>query len=106
MSTAVIREGGRQYAVTAGNVIEIDRLGLEPGADLVFEDVLLVTGEAGTSVGHPRVDGAKVTATVVGECKGQKVITFKYRRRKHSTATRKGHRQRYTRVRITGVEGA
>jgi large subunit ribosomal protein L21 len=101
---AIIHEGGRQYSVRAGEIIEIDRQGLDVGTELVFDDVRLVTGDGTTVVGRPRIEGARVTGTVAGTARGPKLISFKYRRRKHSSATRKGHRQRHTLVKITGVE--
>lgn len=104
--TAIIHDSGRQFCVSPGSVIDIGRLGLEPGSDIVFDDVRLITGEAGTTIGRPRIAGARVTAKVEGQYTGRKVVSFKYRRRTNSTKWRKGHRQRYTRVRITGVEGA
>ena len=102
---AIIHEGGRQFSVHAGSVIEIDRQNLTAGEELVFEDVRLITDAENTIIGRPQVDGARVRGTVEGPVKGKKLIVYKYRRRKNS-ATRNGHRQRYTRVRITGVEAS
>ena len=100
---AIIHEGGRQFCVHQGAIIDIDRQGLAPGETVVFEDVRLLTGSEGTTIGRPRLDGARVVGKVQGPSKGKKLVIFKYRRRKNS-ATRKGHRQGYTRVRITEVE--
>ena len=100
---AIIHEGGRQYAVQKGTVIDIDRLDLRAGDTVVFEDVRLLADENGVRIGKPRVAGASVQGQVQGEVKGRKLVVFKYRRRK-SSATRSGHRQKATRVRITSVQ--
>jgi len=100
---AIIHESGRQFAVHAGSIIAIDRQGLAPGQEVVFDDVRLLTSADGTTIGRPSIEGAKVIGKVQRAFKGEKVIAYKYRRRKNS-ATRKGHRQRYTSVRITSVE--
>jgi large subunit ribosomal protein L21 len=99
---AVIRDRGREYKVSEGDVIEIDRLPGEKGTAVEFDQVVLYSAGDVVEVGQPVVAGAKVTAEVVGEAKGQKEVVLKFRRRKDSR-TRKGHRQRYTAVRITGI---
>lgn len=104
---AVIRTGGKQYRVTAGDEIEIERLAAEVGETVQFNHVLMLSGEAVT-IGAPTVDGAAVQAEVIGQVRGPKVYSFKKRRRKHSSKRLKGHRQDLTAVRITEVlaEGA
>jgi len=98
---AVIETGGKQYRVSPGQVLSVELLEGEPGKELVFDSVLMVSGEE-TVVGAPKVEGAKVTAEVVEHGKGDKVIIFKYKRRKHYQRKR-GHRQHYTAVKIKGI---
>jgi large subunit ribosomal protein L21 len=102
---AVIKTGGKQYRVAADDVLEIEKLDAEPGATVTFDDVLLVSGEAGTTVGTPVVAGATVTAEVVEQTRGPKVISFKKRRRQNSKRQR-GHRQDRTVVKITAISAA
>jgi large subunit ribosomal protein L21 len=99
---AIIEDGGRQYRVTSGDTLLIDR---EVGADektVTFDRVLMVGGEGQPRIGTPLVSGATVTADVVGPVKGPKVETVKYKRRKgyHKTI---GHRQQYLSVKVTGI---
>ena len=82
MAYAVIQTGGKQYRVSEGDVIEVEKLDVEAGADARFEQVLLVSDGAGISIGSPLVSGAAVTAEVVEQTKAPKVIAFKYKRRK------------------------
>ncbi|HSZ57939.1 MAG TPA: 50S ribosomal protein L21 [Tepidisphaeraceae bacterium] len=99
---AIIEEGGRQHKVTGGDTIEIDRtFGLDEKT-VQFDRVLLVGGEGEPRIGTPVVSGVYVTADVLGPTKGPKVRTVKYKRRKgyHKTI---GHRQQYTRVRVTAI---
>jgi large subunit ribosomal protein L21 len=88
---AIIRDGGRQFRVREGDVIKIDRKGLENGATVEFDQVLLCGGEGGQVVGQPAISGAKVTARVIGEVKGEKVITLKFRRRPPDLHLRQNH---------------
>lgn len=100
---AIIEEGGRQYKVTSGDTILIDREA-PPGDEksIAFDRVLLVAGEGTPKVGLPTVAQATVTADVVGEEKGKKIDIQKYKRRK-GYHRKIGHRQRYLRVKITGI---
>jgi large subunit ribosomal protein L21 len=98
---AVIRTGGKQYRVAASDLIEVEKLGGEAGANVAFE-VLMVGGEDGTTVGTPVVAGASVAAEIVEQRRGPKVIAFKKRRRQNSKRKR-GHRQELTLVRITDI---
>jgi large subunit ribosomal protein L21 len=102
---AVIKTGGKQYRVAPDDVIEIEKLDADAGATVTFDDVLLVSGDAGTTVGTPVVAGATVTAEVVEQTRGPKVISFKKRRRQNSKRKR-GHRQDITVVKITGITAA
>jgi len=96
---AVIRTGSKQYKVKEGDTIDVELLDIEPGQSAVFNEVLLLANGDAVSVGQPTLAGASVTAEVLGEIKGDKVIAFKYKRRQgyHRTV---GHRQRRLRVKI------
>jgi large subunit ribosomal protein L21 len=101
---AVIRTGGKQYKVAKDDVIEVERLAAEPGSSLTLSEVLMVGGEgAATRAGAPLVGGATVTAEVVGDARGPKLIVFKKKRR-HNYRRKKGHRQDLTVLRITGID--
>jgi large subunit ribosomal protein L21 len=96
---AIIRAGGRQYRVAAGEVVRVDHLDAAVGSKVSFPEVLLVSGDSGTRVGLPALAGAEVTATVVEQSRDAKIRVFKYKKRKHYRRTR-GHRQSFTAVRI------
>jgi large subunit ribosomal protein L21 len=98
---AVIKTGGKQYRVAANDVITIAKLDLEAGATVTFDNVLTLSHEGGIEIGAPGVAGAIVTAEVVAQARGPKVIAFKKRRRQNSRRKR-GHRQDLTVVRIGG----
>ena len=99
---AVIATGGKQYRVEQGETIEVEKLAVEPGANIEFGEVLLLADGESVKVGAPHVAGAKVTAEVIDEKKGPKLIIYKYRRRK-GYRRKTGHRQTYTRLKITGI---
>lgn len=99
---AIIVAGGRQYKVSQGETIYIDRVDAEPETSLNF-DVLMLSGDAGLTVGSPLVEGAKVVGKVVKEVKGEKIRVYKYKSKKNYHRTR-GHRQKYTMVEITSIE--
>jgi large subunit ribosomal protein L21 len=98
---AVIKNGGKQYKVQEGDIINLDKMSKESKEKIEFTDVLMIGGDE-LQVGSPFVDGAKVEAEVVNEGKDKKVIIFKKRRRKDSKLKR-GFRREYTRVRITKI---
>lgn len=101
---ALIETGGKQYRVAPGDVLEVERVagaGAE-GDSVEFDRVLLVSGDDGVTVGTPTVEGATVSASVVGEVRGPKLRVFKMKRRKGYRRTR-GHRQDLLRVRIDGI---
>ncbi len=100
---AIIKTGGKQYRAEAGTLLTIEKLEGERGAEVVFDEVLLVGGDAGIQVGVPHVAGARVTGIVVEQTRDNKVLIHHYRRRKNSRKTM-GHRQWITRVRISGVQ--
>ena len=98
---AVIKTGGKQYRVAADDVIQVDKVGGDPGEIIQFGEVLLVGGEQVT-LGAPTIAGASVAAEVLEQGRGPKIIAFKKRRRKNSRRKR-GHRQEFTRVRVTEI---
>ena len=100
---AVIETGGKQYKVSEGDEIFVEKLGAEDGAVITFDKVLAVSGES-LSVGAPYVSGAKVEATVIKSGKGKKIYVFKYKAKKNEKK-KIGHRQAYTKVRITSIVG-
>ncbi len=98
---AIIATGGKQYKVSEGDVIRVEKLGVEAGSSYEFEQVLAVCDEELT-VGTPVVEGAKVKATVVGDGKGKKVIVYKYKP-KSGYHKKNGHRQQYTELKIDEI---
>lgn len=102
---AVIKTGGKQYRVNANDVLTIEKLEAEAGATIEFTEILVVGQGADAKIGAPFVAGAKVTAEVVEQTRGKKVIAFKKRRRQNSKRSR-GHRQHHTVVRITDIVAA
>jgi len=102
---AVIRSGGKQYRVSAGEKLKIEKLPAGVGSELVLDEVLLVGEGQALKVGTPVVKGASVKAKIVSHGLGEKVMTFKLRRRKNSKRHR-GHRQGYTEIEITGITEA
>jgi len=101
---AVIRTGGKQYRVTEGQTLQVEKLAGTAGDAISFDEVLLVGGSDTPKVGRPLVNGASVKAQIMGEERGEKLVVFKFRRRKNYRR-KTGHRQTYTRVRITGIQG-
>lgn len=99
---AVIKTGGKQYSVAAEDVITIMTLAGEPGDIVTFNDVLMLAGEGEARLGAPFIEGVAVTAEIVEQTRGPKVIAFKKRRRQNSKRKR-GHRQDLTVVKITGI---
>ena len=99
---AVIKSGGKQYRVTAEDIVTIEKLGGDAGEMVEFNDVLMVGNDADVTIGSPLVEGAMVTAEIVTQGRGQKVIAFKKRRRQNSRRKR-GHRQYLTTVRISEI---
>jgi large subunit ribosomal protein L21 len=99
---AVLKTGGKQYKVQAGDVLRVEKLDAGAGAKIQFNDILMVGGDTLT-VGAPLVVGAAVQAEVIDQIKGEKVIHYVKRRRKHSSQRTKGHRQHLTLVRVTDI---
>jgi len=96
---AVLKTGGKQYKVQSGDVLRVEKLAADAGEKIQFNDILMVGGTIGT----PTVDGAAVQAEVIDQIKGEKLIHFVKRRRKHSSQRTKGHRQQLTLLRITDI---
>ncbi|WP_153555350.1 50S ribosomal protein L21 [Roseimaritima sediminicola] len=101
---AIIVDGGRQYKVQPGEELDIDYRDIAQGESVEFPTVLAVSNDSGLTLGTPTVDGASVTASVLGPKQGKKIYVQKFRRRKHSKK-RTGHRQLHTRVRIESISG-
>jgi len=98
---AVIATGGKQYKVSEGDTIKVEKLGVEAGETVKFDQVLLVSGDD-VKVGDPTVAGATVEASVVSNGKAKKVIVYKYKR-KTGYHKKNGHRQQYTEVKIKKI---
>jgi large subunit ribosomal protein L21 len=99
---AIIRDRNQQTKVAKGDVILCDLSGMKAGDKVTFSDVLFVGNEGKFQVGTPLVKGASVTGEVIGEKSGDKVIAFRFKRRKN-VRKKRGHRQHYTEVKITGI---
>ncbi|MDR5653658.1 50S ribosomal protein L21 [Ruixingdingia sedimenti] len=99
---AVLKTGGKQYKVQAGDVLRVEKLAANAGDKIQFNEILMVGGDTVT-VGAPLVAGAAVQAEVIDQIKGEKVIHFVKRRRKHSSQRTKGHRQQLTLLRVTDI---
>jgi large subunit ribosomal protein L21 len=103
MAYAIIRTGGKQFRVSPGDVVRVPNLADKKEGDTVeFEDVLVAGDDKGVRIGAPIVSGARVTATVLKNGRGEKIIVFKFKRRKHFKRT-KGHRQGFTAVKIDSI---
>ena len=103
MAHAVIKTGGKQYRVAEGETIQVEKLAGNPGDKIEFGEVLLFSGDT-PKIGKPLVEGAKVEGEIVSQGRGEKLIVFKFRRRKRYRR-KAGHRQSFTAVRITSVKG-
>jgi large subunit ribosomal protein L21 len=102
---AVIKTGGKQYKVAAGGKLKVETLPVEVGGEVEIKDVLMVADGADIKIGAPILAGASVLCTVLSHGRGEKVMIFKMRRRKHYRKTQ-GHRQNYTEIRIDGISVA
>lgn len=100
---AVIKTGGKQYIVSPGDVIDIEKIQGEAGETVSFDEVMLVSATEGdVRVGAPLVENASVSGRIVAQTKGDKIVVFKFKRRK-GYRKKSGHRQKLTRVEITGI---
>ncbi len=100
---AVLVTGGKQYRVTQGETLRVEKLEAEAGNEITFDNILMLGGSDGVTVGDA-LKGATVSAKVVGHGRADKVRIIKFRRRKHHMK-RQGHRQHYTEIEITGIAG-
>lgn len=101
---AVVRTGGKQYRVSPGDILEVEKLDAGPGEQVELDEVLLVADGSNLAVGHPLIEGAKVRAEVVRQGKAPKILVFKYRRRKRYRR-KVGHRQPFTALKIGEILG-
>jgi large subunit ribosomal protein L21 len=99
---AVIETGGKQYRVAEGDTVKVEKLAAEEGASIELDRVLMVADGEKVTLGKPLVEGGRVSATVKGHGRGEKVKIIKFRRRKHHLK-RQGHRQWFTELTITGI---
>jgi large subunit ribosomal protein L21 len=99
---AVIKTGGKQYRVEPNTVLRVEKLEGDKGKTVEFGEVLLIADGENVKIGAPMVQGAKVTGEILGQEKGEKLIVFKFRRRK-AYRRKNGHRQNYTAIKITNI---
>lgn len=99
---AIIETGGKQYKVQEGDVVFIEKLTVDEGEQYLFDKVLAVSKDGSLNTGDPMISGATVTAKVLGEGKGKKIIVFKYKAKK-TERKKRGHRQPYTKVQIEKI---
>ena len=102
MSFAIIETGGKQYKVSASKILEVEKLNVEIGKTIKFENVLLLNDDKNTEVGSPNIKGASVEAKLLDNVKDRTVLVFHKRRRKHSRK-KNGHRQRHSKIQITKI---
>ena len=100
---AIVRTGGKQYKVSEGDLLTVEKLGGEVGQAVAFEDVLLFSDGETVNVGQPVLENVSVKGEIVEQLKAKKVLVFKYKRRKRYRR-KQGHRQQYTTVRIDAIE--
>ncbi|MGI6704132.1 MAG: 50S ribosomal protein L21 [Clostridia bacterium] len=101
---ALIETGGKQYRIQEGDILSVEKLSVNEGENISFDKVLLIGGEDGVKVGKPYVEGAAVEGEVLFHGKGKKIIVFKYKAKKNYRK-KQGHRQPFTRVKITKING-
>ncbi len=104
MPYAIFEDGSHQFRVREGDVITVDRRDGDPGGEVVFDKVLLIAGDGAPTIGSPTVVGARVVAKYIREFRDKKIVIQKFRRRKNMRR-RNGHRQNYTSVQITSIDG-
>ena len=101
---AVVRSGGKQYRVSPGGSVRVEKLSGEVGSSITLDEVLMIGGEGDVKIGAPTVDGASVSGTIVAQGRGPKIRVFKMKRRK-GYRRKTGHRQKYTEIRVESIEG-
>ena len=99
---AIIETGGKQYKVAEGDIIKVEKLGVEAGQEYTFDKVLVLAKDGDVKVGAPYVEGAAVTASVIGDGKAKKVIVYKYKPKK-GFHKKNGHRQPFTKLQIKSI---
>ncbi|MEA4883082.1 MAG: 50S ribosomal protein L21 [Clostridia bacterium] len=102
---AVVETGGKQYRVSPGDVVRIEKLDVEAGEEVIFSRVLMIAADGTVTVGKPMVLGGSVVGTVLGHDKAKKIYVFRYKAKKHERK-KTGHRQPFTSVRIQSIAGA
>ena len=102
---AVIKSGGKQYCISEGDVVRVEKLEAESGAPVEFKDVLLIKTDTKVYIGKPLVEGASVQGVLESQGKDEKVLVFKYKKKKQYRRTR-GHRQQHSEVRIEKINVA
>ena len=102
MMYAVVRSGGKQYRVSPGGSVRVEKLSGEIGSKVTLDEVLMIGGEGDVKIGTPTVDGASVSGTITAQGRGDKIRVFKMKRRKGYRRTQ-GHRQDYTEIAIDGI---
>jgi large subunit ribosomal protein L21 len=100
---AVIETGGKQYRVEPGLTLDVELLAVEPGSELSIDKVLLVDDDGKTKIGNPYVAGATVDCQVVEHGRGKKIVIF-HKIRRHDSHKKQGHRQDFTRLKVTGIK--
>jgi large subunit ribosomal protein L21 len=101
---AVIRSGGKQYRVSQGGSLRVEKLPGEVGSSVTLDEVLMIGGDGDVKIGTPQVDGAQITGTIVAQGRGQKIRVFKMKRRKGYRRSQ-GHRQDFTEIRVDEIRG-
>lgn len=102
---AVFKSGGKQHRVSEGDVVKLEKLTAEPGEEVIFDQVLMVSNDGDVNVGAPFVEGSQVKGEVMRTDRGRKIRVIKFKRRK-DFLRRQGHRQWFTEVKITAINGA
>ena len=103
MRYAVIKTGGKQYTVSPGQIVEVEKLDVEPGSEIELNEVLMVSDDGALKAGKPLVEGAKVLARVLAQDRDKKIVVFKYKPKKRVRKLT-GHRQPFAEVKITKIE--
>jgi large subunit ribosomal protein L21 len=104
MVYAVVRTGGKQYRVSQGDIVRVERLAGEVGEKVTLADVLFIGGNGEVKIGTPKLGNASVTGEIIDQGRAKKIIVFKKKRRK-SYSRKRGHRQRITTLKITEIQG-
>jgi large subunit ribosomal protein L21 len=102
MNYAVIAHSGKQFKVSEGDIVELEKVNLPAGHPIEFPEIMMIQRPEGALFGRPLVENARVTGKVLGHFKGKKILIFKHKRRKNYRRTQ-GHRQNYTRVKIENI---